>query len=64
MADCMYHGYSGGPGPCPDCQYARAQDIRPELVTRPADEMPTQEETIGRQKINEKLASKEFKDKH
>jgi hypothetical protein len=19
MADCYYHGYSGGPGPCPQC---------------------------------------------
>lgn len=25
MADCMFHGYSGGPGPCSQCQ---AEDER------------------------------------
>jgi hypothetical protein len=20
MADCYYHGYSGSPGPCPECE--------------------------------------------
>lgn len=27
MADCYYHGYSGGPGPCSECAEERKQRL-------------------------------------
>lgn len=27
MADCLYHGYSGGPGPCGECKHEDDNDL-------------------------------------
>jgi hypothetical protein len=51
MADCYEHGYSGGPGPCPQCESGgRGPTLDSDSVVESADIA-----SLGRKAYGEKL---------
>lgn len=49
MADCYYHGYSGGPGLCSDCEREREQGLEQGTIKYDRDEHHTMEELQRRE---------------
>jgi len=47
MADCYFHGYSGGPGACDLCEQERREGKEQGDITRPLDARFTMEEVDG-----------------
>lgn len=39
MADCYYHGYSGGPGACPECEEEDRRGLPRDTLSGPTNDM-------------------------
>lgn len=59
MADCYFHGYSGGPGPCSDCQREDAEKKERGSIPYDRDEHLTQEEIQKREDNRDAARRKE-----
>lgn len=59
MADCYYHGYSGGPGPCYNCEQERRYKLEAGTLglSIPSDEVVDMANvaSIGRKAVAEQL---------
>ena len=54
MADCYFHGYSGGPGRCPDCEREDREGKERGSIPYDRDEHLTQEEFVRREQNRDK----------
>lgn len=57
MADCYFHGYSGGPGRCPDCEREDRSGQERGTIKYDRDEHLTQEEIQKREDNRDKERS-------